>query len=43
MTKWYQGLNRLRFTTPTRAVVYRVRMFTIRLLFDLDLAGSRYG
>jgi len=24
MTKWYQGLNRLRFATPTRAVVYRV-------------------
>lgn len=24
MTKWYQGLNRLTFSTPTRAVIYRV-------------------
>lgn len=30
MTKWYQLLNRIQFQTPTKAIVYRVRMFSSR-------------
>ena len=26
LTKWYQLLNRIKFATPTKGVIYRVRL-----------------
>lgn len=46
MTKWYQGLNRLRFATPMRAVVYRVSVVSFPSylcvpLLDTELSYPR--
>ena len=41
LTKWYQGLNRLKFTSETKAVVYRVRL---RLLSKICFSNdTRFG
>lgn len=35
MTKWYQFLNRIKFPSPTKALIYRVSTY-FRLLFTKD-------
>jgi protein Mpv17 len=32
LTKWYQLLNRIKFATPTRGVIYRVRLAWHRIV-----------
>ena len=44
LTKWYQLLNRIKFPSPTKAVVYRVHTFFLHLLaFALTNGVRRYG
>ena len=38
MTKWYQFLNRIRFPSPTKALVYRVRAFVLIVTTNLTHA-----